>query len=669
MKSVTSFNSICPVPQKNLVMLIFLGLLIFVQISCNLLAPKMPGLTPNSFISSENANKLIQVDRYGVGEINDISVSRDGKNIAMGCSTGILILDSEYLTDIRFLGTDVIVDSVVFSPDGTLLASKMDDGSIKLWRVEDGSYLYSVQGTEFWSDTNIMFSPDGRYIASSGVTEDQEYGIYFWNVFDGSIAKIFPVEYQNLTSIDFSPDGALIASGGDNGNVTVWNVNSGLIIQKFPVYWFNVESRLFYIRFMPDGKRIVAGNGEYPRYTVWDVSSGTQIENIPEHTFTNVFFPPDVPLMYFIDTNGINIWNTQTGEFLDTSGWNFDSATNIALYPDGTRLVLVKSVIGSQNIEVEIIQTSDGDVLKSREFDYYIVDHLAFLSDGTLISVGLDKLNCSLIIGRFLNESATLQNITNENNGECANNVVVSSNGITAASTTENGTVTIKTLSDNNNPITINNENRSILSLALSPDGKILATGEYDNNTSTYIVNIRYTTDGTVKKSLEGFTNMIVGLAFSPDGSVLATVTADGFVKLWNTANSSLLSTANLGSEGISLLSDWALISYPSDEYLAFSEEKKVLLWDIRENRFQYTLDPETYYSSALFVGFSPDNKLIAVGDRDGTITIWSVDEGAKLIVLKGHTAGINSVIFSPDGSELTSGSDDGTILVWGIQP
>jgi WD40 repeat protein len=64
---------------------------------------------------------------------------------------------------------------------------------------------------------------------------------------------------------------------------------------------------------------------------------------------------------------------------------------------------------------------------------------------------------------------------------------------------------------------------------------------------------------------------------------------------------------------------------------------------------------------------FSPDGKVIAIGDQKGQILVWSVSARKALGTLAGHEAAVTSVQFSPDGKTLLSGSDDTTILLWDV--
>ena len=74
------------------------------------------------------------------------------------------------------------VESVTFSPDGTMLASGSDDDTIRVWLVSDGTLLHELQGH---SDdvSDVAFSPDGLLLASGS----DDNTVRLWLVPDGTL--------------------------------------------------------------------------------------------------------------------------------------------------------------------------------------------------------------------------------------------------------------------------------------------------------------------------------------------------------------------------------------------------------------------------------------------------------------------------------------------------
>jgi hypothetical protein len=76
------------------------------------------------------------------------------------------------------------VNSVAFSPNGTLLATGSDGTTIKLWRVSDGAFVRTLAGHTS-SVNSIAFSPDGTLLVSGS----SDRTVRLWRVSDGTLAR------------------------------------------------------------------------------------------------------------------------------------------------------------------------------------------------------------------------------------------------------------------------------------------------------------------------------------------------------------------------------------------------------------------------------------------------------------------------------------------------
>ncbi|BAZ47631.1 WD-40 repeat-containing protein [Nostoc sp. NIES-4103] len=73
-------------------------------------------------------------------------------------------------------------------------------------------------------------------------------------------------------------------------------------------------------------------------------------------------------------------------------------------------------------------------------------------------------------------------------------------------------------------------------------------------------------------------------------------------------------------------------------------------------------------FGGVLSVAFSPDGKLLALGDTNGDIRLYQVSDWKQLVSCKGHTNWVVSLAFSPDGKILASSSTDHTVKLWDVR-
>ncbi|MBD0261337.1 MAG: NACHT domain-containing protein [Tolypothrix sp. Co-bin9] len=195
-----------------------------------------------------------------------------------------------------------------------------------------------------------------------------------------------------------------------------------------------------------------------------------------------------------------------------------------------------------------------------------------------------------------------------------------------------------------------------IHSVAFSPNGKLLATGDTNNEIRLYQV-----VDGKQLLTCKGHKGWIWPVTFSPDGRILASGSDDQTVKLWDISSGQCLATLEGHSGGI-----WSVCFSSDGNILASSsEDTTVRLWDISTGRCLKTL--LGHGSRVWAVTFSPDDTMLATGSDDHTVRLWDAITGQCLKTLLGHTHRVQSVAFSPDGQILASGCHDHTVKLWDV--
>jgi WD40 repeat protein len=95
------------------------------------------------------------------------------------------------------------ITNVVFSPDSSLLALGSNDGIVQVWQVADGTLLKIFQDIDDvgWCITSVALSPDGAFLASV-----VNKIIRLWRVTDGSLLYSLTGHRDNIVCVAFSPD-------------------------------------------------------------------------------------------------------------------------------------------------------------------------------------------------------------------------------------------------------------------------------------------------------------------------------------------------------------------------------------------------------------------------------------------------------------------------------
>jgi eukaryotic-like serine/threonine-protein kinase len=198
-----------------------------------------------------------------------------------------------------------------------------------------------------------------------------------------------------------------------------------------------------------------------------------------------------------------------------------------------------------------------------------------------------------------------------------------------------------------------------VSSLALSPDGKLLATLDKEGN-----VALVECTSGISLTNIHATLGRGFGvLAFSPDGNRLAIGEDYGVIRILNWRSGVVLPIQTPTFDGVTVVA-----FSPKGELVAAGfgfTSRTIKLWDASSGESRGQLTNHTDWVRAL--AFSPDGQRLASGSVDQTIRVWSVTNQTELCCLRGHQSGVVALAFLPDGRTLLSGGDDGSIRLWDL--
>jgi len=199
-------------------------------------------------------------------------------------------------------------------------------------------------------------------------------------------------------------------------------------------------------------------------------------------------------------------------------------------------------------------------------------------------------------------------------------------------------------------------------SLAYSPDGKIIASGAYQE------VILWDAQTGKLRKRVTGFADRVGALAFSNNGKLLATgggaPTEDGEVKVFDVNSGDLVFEIKNGHSD----TVFGVSFSPDDKVLATcGADKFVKTWEVPTGKPLKVFEGHTHH--VMDVGWKSDGKFLASCSADLTIKVWAWDTGeqARTIAMPMNSKQLTRLLFIGKKPECITVSGDDQIKVWNV--
>ncbi|AYM41824.1 WD40 repeat domain-containing protein [Mycobacteroides chelonae] len=571
-------------------------------------------------------------------------------------------------------GHTSFVTAVAFSPDGKTLASTSGDGTLRLWNVSNPADVHQRSTPLPTGGTAYMaaFSPDGRTLA----TADDDRTVQLWDVANPDEPRAgarLTGHAGPVRSVTFSADGKLLASASNDKTVRLWDVTDPARPAPAGPPLGGFTNIAHAVAFNP-ASTVLAASGEDGVLRMWNVADPKHPQGLgdplPAHTEASwsLQFSADGAMLASAGYDGTaKLWNVLDpghpvllGQPLVDGG----GLTSVAFSPDGHHL----ATSGTSGIPQ--LWTLPTGLIPSR---FGRVNAPSLSADGAVMVTASENL-VQLWNNNGYPTLAGMLRLPDNSAGGYEYQAEIHPGGRLLATELSSAPTTLWDISDIAHPIKLAelpNATKYTNVVAFSPDRHTMATAATDDTVQLWgITNPRY--PQRLSEPLRGPTGFVSAITFTSDGAHLIAGSSDRTIRIWNITDPRRPIASPTVLTGHTAAVDSVNISPDGNTLVSGGQDQTLRLWDITDPMHPTSLgDPLLTGGSGAQASFSPDGRTLASGTDNGTVLLWDTTNrpkpapiGDSLTPEQG--ASRSRVTFAPD-AHLYVASRDGTLRRWNL--
>ncbi len=647
----------------------------------------------------DNPDNNDQQHVFIFGNLRAIAYSPTNDLMVTNNAFGIIFWDTKNYNPIAFLGeesTELIayngwlisrVYSVTFSPDGRLLAASAiteGEGIIQLWDVLEKNPLDTIRGFEgpkltlsYGAINSFAFSADGLTLA---IISDQK--LKFWDTTNKKFKNDLKLPKWKIPAIAFSPDGSLLAVLNEDGTIKLFRAQTLELRNTLKIGRDGIVKSLV---FSPDSKLLVVGikddfeNAQFIGnifIQFWDVNKyelkTTLVAQQDNSSFGfPIIFSPTENILASGSSN-LNLWEIPTLKPKANLSSNVSSGTNFVQYSPNDLLTFSYDGqhLASTSYSSPAINIWDvqQQKLHTQLWEYYGLTPFALFLPRC--PMGFNSTGNILA----LNDPATGVELWDLENRKVKSVLQELPSKVLTYIAFDSDDTLISI--DRNSTINWWDVDNLQLKATVQVDIESkadISVLNHDNSLlaigswHSKIIKLFNAKNGEFIVDLEGHADSITNLKFHPNGRILISESSKNPSKLWDFESTSKLWDIKSGKVKTTLEGYSFLDLSPDGSTLALLDKMGTIkLWDFESEEVRLTLPDSS--EGICCATFSSDGSILASSGEGKYIKLWDTVSGELETTLEGSLTGNNLLTFSVNGKYLVSSSPNDTFRFWNVE-
>lgn len=450
------------------------------------------------------------------------------------------------------------ITGVAFSPDGKRFVT-LESWTLRVWDVNTGGLLLSIQEKGLVFANHVKFSPNGRLVATYGFASVAR----LWNSETGKQAAALNGHSARINGLAFAADGSILATASDDKTVRLWDTDTGEELRTL----YGHVGKVRCVAFSADRSYLASGSDDgttkiwqlfgYELFGVSGVRGGNEASWMFRYPSAVAFSPNGKLLAVARSAAGPAIFDVADPQKSTKLQTNYGEFLALRFSRDGKRLLTAKNdcriYVWDTHTGQELYRSPDAPGTRGGLGPIFDLAGAAmenagrspytFSPDASRLAVG--KRNSVWEPdgnGGYHGHEENVVNVWDVTTGSSLMNLRGNSGQVTSLAYSPDGKSLAAASLDKTAIIwnalggdalnRMRSQSGGLTSITFSPDGKRIAIGS-----DTGVIELRDAVSGKQMLQLIGHEKTVTAVAFSPDGKRLATGSADGAVKIWNTAS------------------------------------------------------------------------------------------------------------------------------------